>query len=413
MQAFFSRPLPFLIIVCILFLSLRLFNLSQAINFGSDAARDFLVTWNMYQTHHPVLIGPPSEYVFNGRQFFFGPAPYYFILPALLVGHWDPLAVSYFLIFLNLGSLLIALSILNSCTKNKSIIYYFAFFCICTPILITYSQSYWNPYFLLPVATLLVALLVKSRNLKRPFLLFFFIGFLFGLGLQFHYSFIFAIILSCIWLFFRKKLQMQLIGVVIAGFVVGFFPVILFELRNHFYNLSTILLIFTHPSSSETNLLFHSFYLISLLPFLFYILSLLLIKVTKVSHVFVYLFFVSYILWSVFVIFLPPSYPLSYLDAKQLATKIEKDDPKNFNIVDQLTRDNRAMPIRYLVTVQGYMPLGVTEYANTKTLYIYSNRPLAKLVNNPVYEIKSFLPYTSVTTSELADHIFFYKLQKK
>src|SRR5258708_2170161 len=118
----------FFLILFIFFITIRLINLPQIINFGSDAGRDFLVAWNIYITKHPVLIGPPSEYSVNGRQFFFGPAPYYLILPALLVGDWSPLFVSYFLIVLNLVVLFISLKILFQKVKEKSILYYFAIF---------------------------------------------------------------------------------------------------------------------------------------------------------------------------------------------------------------------------------------------------------------------------------------------
>jgi hypothetical protein len=113
-----------------------------------------------------------------------------------------------------------------------------------------------------------------------------------------------------------------------------------------------------------------------------------------------------------FVIFTPHSYSLSYLDSKQLATEIEEDNPKNFNIADQLTGDNRATILRYLLTVQRFAPQGVTEYTNVKTLFIYANVPLSILLKNRVYEIKSFLPFKSVSTSEISDHIFLYKLRK-
>lgn len=412
MSKLFSRPLTFFIIIAFIFLVLRFFNIQNSINYGSDAARDFLVTWNMYVDKHPVLIGPPSEYTVNGRQFFFGPAPYYIILPALLVGDWDPLSVSYYVIFLNLAALLISLIILNKNIKEKTIIYSFALFCTVTPGIVTYTQSYWNPYFMFPVSLLLVALIVKSRVKKTNNLIFLLIGFLFGLGLQFHYSFIFAIILSCVWLFFGQKTKLQPLLLLLAGFVIGFSPLILFELRNHFYNLNTMLLVMTHPSNAGTGFIFNTFYFISLFPFFFYWLAVMLKKVMKQAPAFIYIFWTIYIVWSLFIIVSPHSYALSYPDAKQLARRIEQDNPKNFNVVDQLTRDNRATPIRYLLTVDGFMPQGVTDYSDIQTLYIYSKQPLPILLKNPIYEIKSFLPFSKVKTEKVSDKIHLYKLTK-
>jgi hypothetical protein len=411
MSKFVFRPFVFLAILSLLFLGLRLYNLQSAMNFGSDAARDFLVVWNMYQTHHPVLIGPPSEYTVIGRQFFFGPAPYYIILPALIFGNWDPLPVSYFLIVLNLAILLISLAILNKNSKEKSALYFFALFCTVTPSLVTYSQSYWNPNFMLPVSILLVALIVKSRGKKGKHVtsLFLLIGFLFGVGMQFHYSFIFAIIVSCIWLFWRKTISLQTIFVLLCGFVIGFFPLILFELRNHFYNLNTMILLLTHPSADNSGFIFNTFYLVSLLPFMLYWISLFL---KRINHTFAYIFFAAYTIWSFIVIFTPHTQTFPYRDAEQIAKTIENDNPTNFNVADQLTKDNRAEPIRYLLTVHNLPPEGVTDYSGIKTLYIYSNVPLPLLTKDPVYEIKSFLPYSEVKTQSIGDNIKLYELKK-
>ncbi len=409
MRFFFSTRGSFIILICLLFLSLRLITLPSVLNFGSDAARDFLVTWQMYETKHPVLIGPPSEYTFHGRQFFFGPAPYYLILPALLIGHWDPIAVSYFLIVLNLAVLVTAFLIMHKSIKEKAVAYYFGIFCACTPLLVTYSQSYWNPYFMLPVSMLLVALLVHTKTQKKSSFIFLFIGLLFGLGLQFHYSFLLAIIVSIFWLFISKKMKLRTVGLLIGGFLIGFFPVILFELRNHFYNMNTLFLILTHPADSGTGFIINSFYLISLLPFLFYLLSVLLIKIKRPVT---YMILAGYILLSVYIIFSPHMNKLSYSDAKQIAAKIERDHPTNFNVVDQLTGDNRATVVRYLVTVQGFVPLGVTQYPQASTLYVYSKLPLKIMLKNPVWEIASFLPYKKITTRQVADQIVLYKLQK-
>jgi hypothetical protein len=238
------------------------------------------------------------------------------------------------------------------------------------------------------------------------------IGFIFGLGLQFHYSFIFAIIVSCVWLFFGKKADVRTIGLLLGGFVIGFFPLILFELRNHFYNLNTIFLILTHATGTKTGFTFNTFYLLSLLPFFIYLLSIILGKLDKVTHAIKYIFFAIYIAWSLFVILSPHIFALSYPDAEQIAQAIELDHPKNFNIADQLTGDNRATSVRYLLTVDGYQPQEVTNYSGIATLYIYSKRPLDDLVKNPIYEIKSFLPFKSIKTQKTADNIRLYMLKK-
>ena len=165
----------------------------------------------------------------------------------------------------------------------------------------------------------------------------------------------------------------------------------------------------THASTAGTGFTFNTFYLISLMPFLFYFVSVSFFKLNKIIP---YIFFTVFIIWSLVVVLSPHAYALSYPDAEKIAQKIEQDNPKNFNVVDQLTRDNRATPIRYLLTVHGFAPQGVTEYAKVSTLYIYSKVPLTELTKNPVWEIKTFLPFTHGTTQNISDNISLYKLSK-
>jgi hypothetical protein len=410
----FSRfVVVFFSILLLFFIGIRLVNLPDVINFGADAGRDFLVVWNIYTTKHLALIGPPSEYTINGREFFFGPAPYYIILPALLIGNWDPIFVSYLLIVINLSVLAISLVILNKYIKEKSILYFFAIFCTFTPSFVTYAQSYWNPHFMLPTATLLLSLLAIVRyQSSRALLLFLLIGFLFGLGLQFHYSFILAILIGLVWIIVNKRLSIFNGSALLGGFIVGFSPIILFELRNGFYNLNTLFLVFTHNTNSQHNFVWQQFYGISVAPFIFLLLSLILTKIKNIHFLSAYILIGIYMLWSLQAIITAPRQELSYPTLKNMVTLIKNDNPSDFNIVDQLTKDNRAMALRYMLTTQGIIPMEVTEYPKAKTIYIYSKSPLNTLLIKPVWEIKSFVPFTKVTEQEVSKDIFIYKAEK-
>ena len=149
-----------------------------------------------------------------------------------------------------------------------------------------------------------------------------------------------------------------------------------------------------------------------MLPFIFSWLSILLAKLSRVSQLFVYSFFVIVIFYSLVTDFSPHVYALSYPEANEITQKIVQDKPKDFNIVDQLTGDNRGTSIRYLLTVQGNMPQDVIEYGNVRTLYIYSKVPLKDLLKVPVWEIKTFLPFSKEKTFALSNNIYIYKLEK-
>lgn len=400
-----------LALIVFLFLFLRFVNLSEAINFGSDAGRDFLAVWNIVETQHPTLIGPPSQYTIEGREFFFGPASYYVILPALLIGNWEPLVVSYFLILLNLVALLVSLLLINNAMKQKLVVVLFGLFCTITPEMITYAQSYWNPYLMLPISTLLVGLLVGAKKFRSG-MFFITIGALFGLGLQFHYSFIFAIIVSLVWLIVIRRLSLHAAISITGGFVVGFLPVLLFELRNNFYNLNTLILVITDMKAIQNSNGFPTYYLISLLPFIFFLFACLLVQVRTRSNILFFFCLSLFVLLVAYGWMNFPSPQIRYPLLKQMVSIIQKDKPANFNIVDQATRDNRASALRYLLTVKGLEAKGATDYASPTTLYIYSKRPLTELLKNPVWEIKSFLPFKDVKVWELEDNFFLYRLNK-
>lgn len=408
-----SKRKILLLLLFLLFIGIRLFHLSERVDFGPDQGRDFLVTYQIYLDKQIKLIGPPSEYTLYGRQFFFGPAPYYFILPALLMGQWNPLSVSYFIIFLNFAVLIIAVILLNKYLKEKLIVYAFTFLCCVTPLFVEYSQSYWNPYFMLPISLLLVPLLTMSKYKPSNSLIFFIIiGFIFGLGMQFHYSFIFAVILGVIWLMVNKKITIKSSLSLSVGFVLGFLPLIIFELRNNFYNTNTFLLLLQSSTHVHTDFSLHAFYFISVLPFFFFILSWVVVERFRVDHNLLYAGLIVYALISILIISFQHTPSLSYSTLKQISQVIHQDHLTEFNIVDQLTGDNRAMALRYLLTVDNSEPLSVTEYPKVKLLYVYSREPIALLLKNPVWEISSAKIKTVTQIWRINKDIYLYKLTK-
>lgn len=371
--------LGFTFVIVIIFIFLRLLHLPQSIGFGSDAGRDFLAIWNIYQEKEITLIGPPSQYAFNGRQFFFGPAPYYIMLPGLFLGNWDVIYSSYYLVFINTLVFIVGLFILERGLKKeeKFVVYPYAIFCTVTPILVDYSRTYWNPYFMLPISMLLVPLLVWVRNFMMTIWIALLFGFLFGIGMQLHYSFILTICISILFLLFYRKLSLFGIMYMALGFGIGFSPLIIFELGKGFYNTRTFLLVLQNWERIGTSG-FPLYYLISLLPFVFLLLSFALYQMTKRLRLLIPIVLIAYTIVSLLFILPVPSHGYgmvegwNYDSLKTTATLIKNDNPENFNIVDQLTLDNRAMALRYLLTVQGNMPKGIDEYKNIDLLYIYS-----------------------------------------
>jgi hypothetical protein len=410
--------LSFTLVICIVFILLRTLHLPESIGFGSDAGRDYLVIWNLFQNKDITLLGPPSQYSFNGKEFFFGPAPYYVMLPGLLIGNWDVIFSSYYLIFINLAIFVIGLFILERGLKKdeKFVLYPYAIFCAVTPVFVDYSRTYWNPYFMLPISMILVPLLVLVRHRIMGIWLAVLFGFLFGIGMQFHYSFIFTIAVSLIFLLRYRKLKMANIGFIVIGFIIGFSPIIIFELSKAFYNTRTIIEVLTNWEKSVGPSNFPFYYFISLLPFVFILISYGLSLISKRSKLYPFAFLVLYMTISLLFIIPVPTHGYgmvegwNYITLKRMADAISNDKPQSYNVVDQLTRDNRAMALRYLLTTRNNAPKSIYAYDTSNTLYIYSNEPLSTLLSNPNYEIRSALPLKLIDTKHITEKIYLYTL---
>lgn len=404
-----------LLVICIsvlLFVAVRLIALPERMGFGSDAGRDFLTVLTMVQTKVPKLIGPPSEYSLHGRQFYFGPAPYYVILPALVISHGDPLVVSYFLIGLNALIFFITLSVLGKTIRSPVTVTCFALLCIMTPAVVTYTRSYWNPHFMFAISMLLLTLLIK-RTFFNNQLYFFTIGLLFGVGIQFHYAFIFAVAVSMIWMIVERQLSVRVCCFLAGGLVIGILPLVLFELRSNFYNTRTFVAVMTNLDNTHTPFVPHTFYFISLIPFAFFVVSHALGYIHGRYRILPYAILVLYIIAAIAKTVLPVDEPLPYASVTEMADIIAHDRPENFNVVDQLTRDNRAMSLRYLVTIRGYTPRAVDDYSQSQILYVYTDTPLAQLLDHPVYEMQSVTPIHTIGVWHTKNGITLYKLMKE
>ncbi len=406
-----GKTFVFFVVIGLVFIGIRLINLPQVLEFSSDQGRDFLNVWRIYHEKKVAVIGPPSQYSIQGRQFFFGPAPYYVILPALIAGKWDPLVVSYFLILLNAGVLFVSLLIFSSYVKDKTILYLFALFYTFTPALVQYTRSYWNPYFMLATATFLLALLFMSRY-RSSVLFFGFLGVVFGLGLQFHFSFFFAIGLSMVWLFLYGKLNLASLMSLFMGFCIGFLPLIVYDVFKDFYNLRTLFIVFTNGSAASSTFKLHPFYFISLVPFGLMFVSFLLSQLRNKQKLILYGLVSTIMIWSLASILPVQPSALNYPSLQTLSKVIEIDQPAQFNIVDQLTLDNRAMALRYFLTINGYEPMGVTDYPQARTLYIYTKENINTILAHPIWEIASGQPYIETTHVATVNGIDLYKLQK-
>lgn len=223
-----------LIILCLLLLTIisRFFLLKDGIiPFQFDHGKDSLAIMDMWLNKNIKLIGPWTSI----PGLYFGPAWYYLLLPAFVLGAWHPLAPVCLMVVLLLLQIYLAWKYLG---KEEAIIMATA------PIWIIISISSWNPFpmTLISLVILIILKAIKQKhavNLLELFLLFF------AASLGFHFSTAFAVLyplLIVFSLFFNKiKISFKKALIALGAFILPFIPQILFELTHQFLEVKAVI----------------------------------------------------------------------------------------------------------------------------------------------------------------------------
>jgi 4-amino-4-deoxy-L-arabinose transferase-like glycosyltransferase len=230
--------LPYVLLAAILGLAayMRLHQIGLYMTFLGDEGRDVLVVKRMIVDGKWTLLGPTASV----GGFFMGPAYYYFMAPFLWLWHLDPVGpaigvalvgiATVFLVFL-LGRMLY-----NTRTGLVAALLY-----ALSPVVIAYSRSSWNPNIVPFFSTLLIILLWDMRRGAVPWK-YALLGVVLGIGLQLHYVFLFLFAVVGLWMLLQDRVRRdwRSWAGVMGGFLVGFSPFLMFELRHGFTNIKAI-----------------------------------------------------------------------------------------------------------------------------------------------------------------------------
>lgn len=184
------------------------------------------------------FLGPQIGH-FHGSSFYLGPLYYYLLLPFILLTHLDPIGSVIPIIFSKMAT-----AVLLYFSTKKIFGYQTAIF----TALIAAISPYWidslgfpsPPYFILPLVSLIILIVAFSNDLqglkKGRFIFpaFFFLGFLSGLNANFHYLALNtqpALIAHA----YIQKNRYKKILLIIGGFLVSLFPIIIFDIKNKFF----------------------------------------------------------------------------------------------------------------------------------------------------------------------------------
>lgn len=233
-----NKKIEILILVGILFLAafLRLYRIADYMTFLGDEGRDVLVVKRIIVDHKFTLLGPTASV----GGFFLGPIYYYFMIPFLWAFGLDPVGPAVMVALFGVATVFLVYKAGKDFFNSKVGLLAAAFYAV-SPLVIAYSRSSWNPN-IMPFFSLLTVYMTWQVVTKKKYYRLFWVGLLFGLTFQIHYLASFLLVAVGIYLLiflpFSKNFKSYLKG--FAGFLLGWSPFILFELRHGFPNFRTL-----------------------------------------------------------------------------------------------------------------------------------------------------------------------------
>lgn len=245
----FSRESFFLTLIVALGAFLRFYKIKDYIVFLGDEGRDGLVVYNILHGHI-TLLGPTASV----GGFFLGPVYYYFMAPFLLLFNYDPVGPAIMVVLFGLATIYLVYRVGKEFFGSKAGLIASLLYSV-SGVVVSFSRSSWNPN-VMPFFSLLTLFVLYKAELKNNLKLFSITGFLFGITMQLHYLatflgvIIFFYLLSSSLYFHRTRDLIKKYFLMFLGFLVGFSPFLLFELRHNFTNtINVINFVFT---SGET-----------------------------------------------------------------------------------------------------------------------------------------------------------------
>ncbi len=383
-----SYEIFLLITIALIFIIIRSIHFPLYVNFAQDQAVFSIEALKIARDKSLSLIGPAISLNVEGRQIFQGPAIYYFQLLFLKLGTYNPLVASYlFMIFsaLMIFPLYYGVKLL----VNKKVAFIIITLYTLLPYYINYTRFLWNPNFQLSLLPLLILLMGIFKKTRRK-LIFLLISISAGFLLQFHYQFIVIIIGLLIYYFVRLRVKYYYLAIFVIGLLIGFFPLILFEIRHNFYNLQTIVFYIYHSKSSSPINLKEGHYFLSISLFSFIVLFSLIPKLNR----FFLILFTALFFYSLMMYLPKPAQSFrtiknwSYPDEEKVYQIIKMEKLSNFNIVN-LSYDSKAMVQKYFLQRDNYH-IDFDNYHDNKFLFVVNSDDT--FMNNPAYEVNTFIP---------------------
>ncbi|OGH13104.1 MAG: hypothetical protein A2687_00390 [Candidatus Levybacteria bacterium RIFCSPHIGHO2_01_FULL_38_26] len=208
--------------------------------FLGDEGRDVLVVYNMLHGDL-TLLGPAASV----GGFFLGPIYYYFMAPFLLLFNFNPVGPAVMVALFGIATVWLVYRVGSEFFGSRAGLIAAAIYGI-SPLVIAYSRSSWNPNPMPFFSLLFLYILYKAVN-RNKIILFAFCGILLGILMQLHYLATFLGVIAGVYILIsriyagRAWRTLKDYFFVFLGFVVGWLPFLLFEIRHGFQNFQSII----------------------------------------------------------------------------------------------------------------------------------------------------------------------------
>jgi len=408
----FKKDGIIIIIFILIFIFIRSINFQYHLNFSSDQASSSLKALDLWDKKEITLIGPSISFKYIGRELFTSSISYYYQLLFLLISNFNPVYSSYvFMLFsaFMLFPLYYGVKFLINKSSAITILIIYTLF----PYYIDYTRFFWNPNFQLTLTPILIFFMgFYSKKNKDIYL--FLLAFTAGLLMLFHYQYVPIIIGLLFYYFVIKKINLKKVLIFLSGVVLGFSPIILFELRNNFYNFQTLLLYIENINQvfKVKNNVFANYYFLSIYLFiLILIINLIKKYITNKKAVF---FTVTLIIIDLFIYGRTPRHAFgmadnwNYLYEEKVYKIIRNENVTNYNVVN-LGYDTVAVVQKYLHRKDG-IKFNYEDYYNNKYLFVVSKDN--NFMRNPAYEVNTFKPSKIVKNWEINNIYKLYLLER-
>lgn len=398
-----KKLLIFLIFLAALFV--RLYNFENRMNFGLEQGLTLITSASYLEK--PSLLGIESvrRITSTGHAIFFSPLPTYGYVPSLLISNYDPVIATGFSVFLNMFAGVLLFFVTKKIFTERIAIWAAILF-LFNSVMISHSLFVWILHYI-PLLNVLVIYFLWRVKKRDSMIEVFIIGLLSGMSFGAEYMYLlFGVPFVVITLIYLSKNKLRDTVFFSLGFIFACLPTIIFDLKHDLYHVRSLWQYFIDTLNNPGQSSFEYMHFLQFWPVMAVFGALILDVIYKKRKFFVGGAIALYLLINTSgnnfsltrAIGMPDD--LHYPMINNAAELIAKDSPENFNVATTYDVDSRAYPFRYLLKYRfNKIPLGITDYPNAQTLYVYAKNDYD--FKSAPWEIISFNPTTfTVLNSE-------------